>query len=248
MSRQPKMDERLLAVASQIEAKVHADIGSDHANLLVWLLQDKAIDYGIAIENKRSPFENSVRALDGMVGDARLGDGLQMLHRNEADSLSICGLGSESIRDILLAHPYRVPDRVVLQVFHKPEILRRWALQNGFHLAKEIVTGGSRAYTILNFVRCSDATEIDPAYRNVDLEAALIFGPTALKQYDPQFDQFLSEQESWWRQHTRLGTESKKRLDLIRGVMADRKVARLPMPDSSLQQQIDPNTIQRNRS
>ena len=113
-----KLDIRLLTVAQQIRSKTHADIGSDHGGLLVWLLENSQVNFGIAIEDKQVPVENSVRALKNLPCDIRLGDGLNALRKDEADSLSICGIGAEKICDILSAHPDRIPPRVVLQVFH----------------------------------------------------------------------------------------------------------------------------------
>ena len=38
-----KLDIRLLTVAQQIRSKTHADIGSDHGGLLVWLLKNAQV-------------------------------------------------------------------------------------------------------------------------------------------------------------------------------------------------------------
>ena len=219
-----KLDDRLAAVAAQIRADTHADIGSDHGSLLVELLGCRRIQFGIAIENKQLPYENSVRALRGLNAEVRLGDGLETLAVGEADSLSICGLGAESMRDILLAFPDRIPERLVLQVFHKPEIIRCWALQNGFHLLDDLATSGQRRYTIMSFAKADDPVEIDPAYEGVDREAALLFGPFVLKREDRQFDLQLQQEEAWWRKFDQLSDESAERLKLIRRVMADRNV------------------------
>ena len=219
-----KLDDRLAAVAAQIRADTHADIGSDHGSLLVELLGCRRIQFGIAIENKQLPYENSVRALRGLNAEVRLGDGLQVLEVGEVDSLSICGLGAESMRDILLAFPDRIPERLVLQVFHKPEIIRCWALENGFHLLDELATSGQRRYTIMSFGRANSPVENDPAYEGVDREAALLFGPFVLKREDRQFDLQLQQEEAWWRKFDQLSDESAERLKLIRRVMADRNV------------------------
>lgn len=96
-----KLDDRLAAVADQIKSTTHVDIGSDHGSLLVALLNQDRIKFGIAVENKQRPFDNSVRALAGLPAEVRLGDGLNPIEIGEADSLSICGMGAESIRDIL---------------------------------------------------------------------------------------------------------------------------------------------------
>ena len=223
-----KLDDRLIAVAKQIRSKVHADVGSDHASLLVALLESGQIESGIAIENKQMPFENSVRALRDLSADVRFGDGLEVLKAGEADSLSICGLGSESIREILLAHPDRIPRRVVLQVFHKPQIIRRWALENGFHLLDEQVTKRKRPYTILSFCRAENSDDDDPAYEGIDLESAMLFGPFVLKRENRQFDLQLQNEEAWWRKFNHLSSESALRLGLLRKVMADRRIEPLP--------------------
>lgn len=221
------LDVRLAAVAQQIRSSTHADIGSDHARLLVALLNYGRIERAIAIENKRRPFDNSVRALKGMCAEVRFGDGLGALEIGEADSLSICGLGAESVRDILLAHPQRIPSRVVVEVCQKPEIIRRWAFENGFHLTGEQTTPGRRSFTILSFERAPDSVPPDPAYENVDFESALIFGPFVLRRADRQFDLTLQNEEAWWRGCDRLSHDASDRLRLVRKVMNDRNVSPL---------------------
>ncbi len=223
-----RLDVRLNAVAQQIRCATHADIGSDHASLLVALLNTGRIEHAIAIENKRRPFENSVRALEGMSAEVRLGDGLDELKLGEADSLSICGLGAESIRDILMAHPRRIPNCVVLEVCQKPEIIRRWGFEHGFNLINEQTTVGRRSFTILTFQRSSNRLARDPAYENVDFESALIFGPYILKRADRLFDMRLQNEEAWWRRKARLSPEASERLQLIRNVMDDRHVKPIP--------------------
>ena len=229
-----KLDERLLAVAQMIQdvqPRVHADIGSDHGHLLSSLLRSGTIEYGIAIENKAKPFQNSVRTLKGLAAKVRLGDGLGPLKTGEADSLSICGLGAESIRDILMAHPDRIPDSLLLQVFHKAEVIRRWALENRFFLVDEQVTTGRRPYTIFSFRRAENPAAKDPAYEGVDRDLALLFGPFVLNQMGQQFDRQLQVEEAWWRKFDRLSEERAQRLQLLRRVMADRKIEPLPIQD-----------------
>ena len=223
-----KLDDRLAAVAEQIQSTTHVDIGSDHGSLLVALLNQDRIKFGIAVENKQRPFDNSVRALAGLPAEVRLGDGLNPIEIGEADSLSICGMGAESIRDILLAHPDRIPDRVILQVYHKPELVRGWAIENDFHLIHESVTRGKRCYTILTFGRSENPQASDPAYEDVDRESALLFGPFVLKRQDRQFDIQLQDEEAWWRKFDRLSDSRTERLKLLRRMMADRGIEPLP--------------------
>ena len=203
----PKLDVRLIAVTKQIRSRIHMDIGSDHGGLLVSMLRSGRVDYGIAIENKRQPFDNSTRALVGLPAEVRFGDGLHVARPNEADSLSICGMGAESMLRILTAFPDRVPNHAVLQPNQRPEIIRRWALDNGFHLADEQITSGHRPYTILSFRRSQNPSLADPAYENVNRHAALLFGPHVLKRGDQTFDVRLLEEETYWSQFDRLKPE-----------------------------------------
>lgn len=222
-----KLDDRLSAVAQQICCSTHVDIGSDHATLQVALLKTGRIEHAIAIENKRLPYENSIRALKGLSAEVRFGDGLNMLEAGEADSLSICGLGAESVRDILLARPQRIPNRVVVEVCQKPEVVRRWGFEHGFHLVSDQTTPGRRPFTILSFKRAPNPFLADHAYENVDFESALTFGPFVLRREDRQFDLKLQKEEAWWRGFARLSNDASARLGLVRKVMNDRNVSPL---------------------
>ena len=218
----PKLDYRLIAVTQQIRSETHVDIGSDHGGLLVSMLRSGRINYGIAIENNRQPFANSVSALANLPAEVRFGDGLHAIKSGEADSLSICGMGADRMLRILTAFPDRVPDHAVLQPNQKPELIRRWALDNRFHLVDEQVVRGHWPYAILSFRRPEDHRMSDPAYKDVNQQAALLFGPHVLKRDDQQFDAQLLEEETYWSQFDRLEHERTQRLKLIRELLAER--------------------------
>lgn len=213
----PQLDNRLKSVASQIRSHTHVDIGSDHGHLLVALLKAGRIDRGIAIENKRQPFENSVLALAGLRAELRFADGLEGLRVGEADSLSICGMGGESIVKILDAYPDRVTPTVILQPNRKPELVRDWGIRNGFHLLDECVADGHWMHQILRFQR-SEIPD-DPAYQGLDHHAALLFGPLMLKRWEPSFVRRLREERAYFRRFDRLSDESASRLAAIERVL-----------------------------
>ncbi|MCV4600236.1 class I SAM-dependent methyltransferase, partial [Escherichia coli] len=89
------------AVAEQIWARIHADIGSDHALLPKYLLQTGRVERVIAVEKSAAPYERSRRALEGLRAEVRLGDGLGPLGGGEADSLSLSGMGAQRMVGIL---------------------------------------------------------------------------------------------------------------------------------------------------
>lgn len=171
-----KLEPRLEAVAQEISAPTHADIGADHALLPRYLLLKGRVQRVIVVEKHKGPWENSRRALEGLCAEVRLGDGLGPLEPGEADSLSLCGMGARLMVKILSAHPQRLPPRLVLQPNDSALPLRRWALETGYALVNEQMVQGFWRYSILTLVRgpCT-------AYRGLPLEAALRYGPLLLK-------------------------------------------------------------------
>ncbi|GAA4473000.1 class I SAM-dependent methyltransferase [Novipirellula rosea] len=226
----PKLDIRLRTVAALINphddsSVVHGDIGSDHGGLLVSLLRSKRIAKGIAVENKTQPYDNSCCALKGLCAEVRFGDGLAVIQPGELSSLSICGMGAESIVKILDAFPDRVPDHVVLQPNRQHELVRDWGLRNGFHLNEEQIAWGHWPYAVISLQR-ADVSEFDastpkdPAYADVDFEAALLFGPLILKRWEPKFAARLYEEQAYLQGLTQLRGDYEHRLHQIQKVLA----------------------------
>lgn len=175
-----KLEPRLQAVAQEIVAQTHADIGADHALLPRYLLLSGRVQRVIVVEKNLGPWENSRRALAGLAAEVRLGDGLEALEPAEADSLSLCGMGAQLMVGILAAHPDRLPSRLVLQPNGSALPLRRWALEAGYALVNEQMVQGFWRYSILTLERgpCT-------AYEGLPLEPALRFGPLLLKARHP---------------------------------------------------------------
>lgn len=175
-----KLEPRLLAVAQEIQARTHADIGADHALLPRYLLLTGRVQRVVVVEKHRGPWENSRRALQGLNAAVRLGDGLGALEPGEAESLSLCGMGARLMVRILEAHPDRLPPRLILQPNDNALPLRRWALKAGYALTNEQMVEGFWCYSILTLERgpCT-------AYAGLPLEPALRFGPLLLKARHP---------------------------------------------------------------
>lgn len=200
------LEPRLLAVAQEIQAQTHADIGSDHALLPRYLLATGRVQRVIAVEKNQGPWENSRRALQDLNAEVRLGDGLGALRAGEADSLSLSGMGAKRMVRILSAHPANMPLRVVVQPNDSAEPLRRWALDVGLGLLNEQMVEGFWRYTILSFGVGDSAT-----YGDLPIEIALRFGPILLKQKHPLLKADLHNQ---WQNLKRLEQVEGVRLEL----------------------------------
>lgn len=208
------MDDRLKVVASLIASEKHADIGSDHGLLLRYLLRSGRVREAIAIENKNQPFENSQKTLRGMNAEVRFADGMEGLRQGEVQSLSVCGMGGQSIVRILEQVPERLPDRLVIQPNRRENLVREWGLRSGFHVVEERVSCGHWLYQIIVFERNADST--DPAYAGCDLVAGRLFGPLLLAERHPALVKRLEEEETYLAGLPELCGETQWRLDAIR--------------------------------
>ncbi len=212
----PHLDQRLTVVARQIRCRTHADIGSDHGHLLKALLTSGRIEHGIAIENKRQPFENSKRTLAGLSADVRFFDGFAGLHAGEADSVSICGMGGETITRLLTAHPGRLPATILVQPNSRLEMLRAWGLEASYHLLNESVATGARRqeiprrFVILRFER-AEASLVDPAYVDLDRETAILFGPHFIRNQSDEFVAALHAEHAYIQSLPNLSKEMRSR-------------------------------------
>ncbi|MBR5410806.1 MAG: SAM-dependent methyltransferase [Clostridia bacterium] len=153
-----RLTDRLAAVASLIKGGGSvADIGTDHAYLTVWLVQNGFEGRVIASDIGEGPLANARKTVDiyGLGGriELRVSDGLKAYAPGEADEIVIAGMGGELIADILSAVPWvkRPGTRLVLQPMSHQQDVRRWLSENGFRTEKELcVPEGRRAYLVIS--------------------------------------------------------------------------------------------------
>jgi len=176
------VEDRLLFVSTEVSPQSHADVGTDHAKLPLYLLNNKLCQRVIAVEKSPSAYHVAKQALWGREAEVRLGDGLRVLKANEVHSVSLCGMGGHLIQKILSQDPSKVPPIVIAQPNRDSHKVREWALRSGFHLVREQMATGFSVYEILTFHR---ACGPDKAYLDQPLELALHFGPRLLAERHP---------------------------------------------------------------
>jgi tRNA (adenine22-N1)-methyltransferase len=209
------LEPRLLAVAGFIHSDTHADIGSDHALLPKVLLQNHNINKAIVVEKTQQPFENAKARLQGLNAEIRLGDGLNVVNKNEADSLSVTGMGAINIVQILRAHPDRLPPKITLQPNDAARPLRLWAREIGFHLKAETMVQGYWRYTILHFEKCLRLP--DTSYNDLPLDVALTYGPHLLKSNHSLLFEELEYQRPYLQ---KLGKHGANQLEIVEQALA----------------------------
>jgi tRNA (adenine22-N1)-methyltransferase len=143
---------RLERVARHVPAGARlADIGSDHGYLPIALRQRGAIEAAVAGEVAQTPFRSAERSVreSGQAAhiSVRLADGLAAIEpRDGIDAISLCGMGGETIRDILERDKARLTggERLILQPNGGERPLRQWLMANGYRILDEEVLQENR--------------------------------------------------------------------------------------------------------
>ncbi|CAG8865765.1 tRNA (adenine(22)-N(1))-methyltransferase [Pseudomonas fluorescens] len=178
---------RLECVAAQVPAGARlADIGSDHGYLPVALMRRGAIVSAVAGEVALTPFgaaERTVREneLEERIS-VRLANGLEAIEPADGiTAVSICGMGGETIRDILESGKTRLRgvERLILQPNGGEQPLRQWLMNNGYRIVCEQLLRENRFdYEIIVAERASAV---------VYTAQELYFGPIQMQARSPAF-------------------------------------------------------------
>jgi len=178
---------RLERVAAHVPADARlADIGSDHGYLPVALMRRGAIATAVAGEVALTPFhaaERTVRENDlEQRISVRLANGLAAIAPGDGiTAISICGMGGETIRDILdngKAH-LNGQERLILQPNGGEQPLRQWLMENGYSILREELLRENRFdYEIIV------AERAEPVMYTAE---ELYFGPLQMQTRSPVF-------------------------------------------------------------
>jgi tRNA (adenine22-N1)-methyltransferase len=221
-----KLSQRLEKVSNFVlQGSVLADIGSDHAYLPCYLGLKRKIKKGIAGEITEGPYLSAKEQveLDGLsdIIEVRKGDGLSVLKENEAEVVTICGMGGSLITSILEKGKDKLGNvkRLVLQPNIGAKNVRKWLLKEDWVLsAEEIIKEDGKIYEVL----VADRSGEQPYTNNIDAE--LLFGPFLLKAQNETFKEKWAGEVRQWKailaqmeksQGTAAETKRKELLDNI---------------------------------
>ena len=182
------LSARLACVASLVPAGARvADIGSDHAYLPAALVLDGKINFAIAGEVVKGPYENAVHEikdhqLEGQV-IPRLADGLAAIEpADKVDTITIAGMGGSLIASILEKGKNKLTEikRLVLQPNVGESQLREWLMNNHYQIMNEkIIEEDNHIYEII----VAEPSVVPFRYSKYELD----FGPFLLENKGPVF-------------------------------------------------------------
>ncbi len=185
--------KRLLSAAEFVRQGAYfADIGTDHAYLPLFLLEEGKIKNAVCADINAGPLESAknnaeayglsdkiiFRKTDGALGLADMG----------ITDYAICGMGGELIAEIIEASEHlKHPDvRLILQPMSKQAHLRRYLEENGFSTVGESYSYDSGKYYLCLAVEytgnCRKINEFEAEFGNIT--PRVDFSPEMQRYFD----------------------------------------------------------------
>ncbi len=188
-----RLDPRLAAVASLVRPgnKV-LDIGTDHAFLPCYLVQQGLCPSAAAADLRPGPLENAKATVADCGLSAQvetlLSDGLDAFGPQRDCTVVLAGMGGILISELLERTSWVRSEtvQIVAQPMSHAEDVRRFFYENGFSLEKEVcAVDGRHVYCAMAAHFTGDVTVPSPA---------LPFGGLLFGQNDPAAKRFLDQQ------------------------------------------------------
>ena len=161
------------------------DVGSDHAYLPIYLMQQDRLEAAIAGEVVAGPFDSAQKnvAAHNLAQqiEVRLADGLAAFEpADRIDTIVIAGMGGRLIANILAQGTAKLSSvqRLILQPNNREDELRGWLAENGLAIqAEDIVEEAGKFYEII----------VAEAGRQDLTDQEKRFGPYLLRDQSPVF-------------------------------------------------------------
>lgn len=198
-----RISKRLNAVADYVtEGKRVVDVGTDHAYIPIFLLQEGRCKAALAADIGRGPLERAREniAENGLSDriETVLSDGLKKID-TDFECLILAGMGGKLIREILSEDPKKTAsfEEMILEPQSDLETLRLYLRQNGYWIDREnMVLEDGKYYPILHVIQrpISEIRESLPK----EEDALLLcdrYGYHLLKEGHPVLLSFLQKEE-----------------------------------------------------
>ena len=184
------LSKRLREVAKFIDkGKVVYDVGSDHALLPCFLVQEKICDRVYACDNKQGPLNKAIENIRRFNLEDKiipvLANGIDKISP-DVNIITICGMGFYTVKTILENKELYAYDKIIVQVNKNTNLLRKWISDNMYTIIDEsIVFEDDKFYEIVVF-RALRTRPLD--------ELEITYGPYLMAHASPVFKKYLQFQ------------------------------------------------------
>lgn len=181
---------------------VAADVGTDHGRLPIALVHAGRCPRALAFDIAPGPLAYARRHVQegapfspGLAERVtlRLGPGLAPLLAGEAEVVTVCGMGGQTMAQLLEAHPPAALGvrRLVLQPNGRGVDVRLALSALGYTITEELfVVEGRHFYLVMAADLLDSAAPLD------EVDARL--GPILRRRRGPLFEAWLAQRARWW--------------------------------------------------
>ncbi|QNU65421.1 SAM-dependent methyltransferase [Ruminiclostridium herbifermentans] len=149
---------RLKLLADKVpKCNVAADIGTDHAYIPIYLIQQGICKKAIASDVRIGPVKVAEKNINlykmSNQIETRLGSGLDTLCENEADTIIIAGMGGTLLSELLEANIKKAcaANLLVLQPMNDLDVVRKWLFEHKFDIYdEELAAEGEKVYCVIS--------------------------------------------------------------------------------------------------
>lgn len=154
--------ERLQCILNYVNSDTVADIGTDHAYIPIELVKKNRVKKAIAADINEGPLKIAQKNIksEGLSDkiETRLGSGISVLKKGEADQIIIAGMGGELIQSIIESDiEIALNSELLLQPMNNQYELRKYLMSSGFKItAEDIAVEGFKVYNIMRVIKGED--------------------------------------------------------------------------------------------
>lgn len=138
------------------ECNIVSDIGTDHAYIPIYLVNNKKCKRAIASDIRPGPINIAKANIEeyGLSAniETRVGNGIDTIEDHEVDVIIIAGMGGVIIKDILERgiDKAKKANALILQPMTAVEVLHEWLCSNGFEVYDEkLVREENKIYDVI---------------------------------------------------------------------------------------------------
>ena len=149
---------RLACIAALVPQGAQlADVGTDHGKLPITLLIEGRIAHAIGSDLREGPLDHAARNAEehGVILPLRLAAGLDGISPEECDTVTIAGMGGQTIAEILQNAPWTADGDhlLLLQPMTMIYELRQWLWAHGYAIERETLCREDRRHYVILSVR-----------------------------------------------------------------------------------------------
>ncbi|MGL4850033.1 MAG: tRNA (adenine(22)-N(1))-methyltransferase [Clostridium sp.] len=170
-----ELSKRLEMILENIEEKdCLLDVGTDHGYIPIEGIKRNLSKKAIAADINKDPLDKAklnaiFEGVDEQI-EVRLGNGLDVIEKDEVSTVVIAGMGGNLIRDILEKGKEKIENaEILLLPAQNPEVLRKYLYTNGYKIQKEDICLDEGIFYEFFKVRVSDEdkTELEDVYYEI---------------------------------------------------------------------------------